>query len=113
MSSKKWLDVIPFDAFNRMLTLGDSCIAKIKSSTSLLGSAIVYEFSGAEDRAVYLGLANTLPGLVGALAPLLGGLLGSFFGYPVMFALSAAMALAGWAVYRFGVSDPRHSPKTT
>jgi MFS family permease len=85
----------------------------MNASQVISGSAIVYEFSGAEDRAVYLGLANTLPGLVGALAPLLGGLLGSFFGYPVMFALSAAMALAGWAVYRFGVSDPRHSPKTT
>lgn len=70
------------------------------------GSALVYEFSGPEDRAIYLGLANTLPGLVGAVAPLLGGVLGSWWGYPPMFALSAAAGLAGWAVYRFGVRSP-------
>jgi MFS family permease len=71
------------------------------------GSALVYEFSAAEDRAVYLGLANTIPGLVGALAPLLGGFLGGLLGYPMLFAISSVVALAGWAVYRFGVNDPR------
>lgn len=74
------------------------------------GNALVYEFCAPADRAVYLGLANTLPGLVGALAPLLGGLLGSLFGYPVLFALSAGVAAAGWAVYRFGGGSPRPEP---
>jgi DHA1 family bicyclomycin/chloramphenicol resistance-like MFS transporter len=73
------------------------------ASQFISGSALVYEFSGTADRAVYLGLANTLPGLVGALAPLVGGLLVGVCGYPVLFVLSAGAALAGWVVYRFGV----------
>jgi len=54
----------------------------------------------------YLGLAQHDPGLVGALAPLLGGFLGVYW-LPHAFAISSVVALAGWAVYRFGVNDPR------
>ncbi len=102
-----WLLAAPW-AFSLIFFLRGAMAA----AQFISGSAIVYEFSSAEDRAVYLGLANTIPGLVGAVAPLLGGFLGTLWGYPAMFALSAAAALAGWIVYRFGVKDPRAAKKT-
>ena len=101
-----WLLAAPW-AFSLIFFLRGA----MSAAQFISGSALVYEFSAAEDRAVYLGLANTIPGLVGAIAPLLGGLLGGLLGYPLLFAVSAVMALAGWAVYRFGVSDPRASLK--
>lgn len=97
-----WLLAAPW-AFSLIFFLRGA----MNAAQFISGTALVYDFSAPEDRAVYLGLANTLPGLVGALAPLLGGFLGTLWGYPVMFGLSAALAVAGWAVYRFGVSDPR------
>jgi MFS family permease len=97
-----WLLAAPW-AFSLIFFLRGAMIA----AQFISGSAIVYEFCSPDERATYLGLANTIPGIVGALAPLLGGLLGSLWGYPVMFGLSAAVALAGWLVYRFGVKDPR------
>ena len=100
-----WLLAAPW-AFSLIFFLRGA----MNAAQFISGSALVYEFCAAEDRAVYLGLANTIPGILGALAPLLGGFLAGFFGYPVLFALSAAVALAGWAVYRFGVRDPRTSP---
>jgi MFS family permease len=101
-----WLLAAPW-AFSLIFFLRGA----MSAAQFISGSALVYEFSAAEDRAVYLGLANTIPGLVGALAPLLGGFLGGLLGYPMLFAISAAAALAGWAVYRFGVGDPRASQK--
>ena len=97
-----WLMAAPW-AFSLIFFLRGA----MSAAQFISGSALVYEFSAAEDRAVYLGLANTIPGFVGAIAPLLGGFLGGLLGYPVLFAISAVVALAGWAVYRFGVSDPR------
>jgi MFS family permease len=97
-----WLLAAPW-AFSLIFFLRGA----MSAAQFISGSALVYEFSAAEDRAVYLGLANTIPGLVGALAPLLGGFLGGLLGYPMLFAISSVVALAGWAVYRFGVNDPR------
>ena len=37
------------------------------------GSRLVYEFSAAEDRALYLGLANSIPGLLGSAPRWLSG----------------------------------------
>ena len=99
-----WLIAAPW-AFSLIFFLRGA----MSAAQFISGSALVYEFSAAEDRAVFLGLANTIPGLVGAIAPLLGGLLGGLLGYPMLFAISGVVALAGWAVYRFGVSDPRAS----
>ena len=101
-----WLLAAPW-AFSLIFFLSGA----MSAAQFISGSALVYEFSAAEDRTVYLGLANTIPGLVGAPAPLLGGFLGGLLGYPMLFAISAVVALAGWAVYRFGVSDPRASQK--
>ena len=103
-----WLLAAPW-AFSLIFFLRGAMTA----AQFISGSAIVYDFCSPEDRATYLGLANTIPGLVAALAPLLGGFLGNLWGYPPMFGLSAGVALAGWLVYRFGVTDPRKSRGTS
>jgi MFS family permease len=69
--------------------------------------SIVYEFTGAENRPTYIGLANTIPGVAGAIAPLLGGWLAGAISYRAMFALAALTGVMSWALLRFTVHEPR------
>lgn len=79
----------------------------VMAGSFISGISIVYEFTGADNRPTYIGLANTIPGVAGALAPLIGGWLASAAGYPVMFILSTVIAAASLAVLRFLVKEPR------
>jgi MFS family permease len=74
------------------------------------GASIAMEFTGPQNRATFLGLANTVPGLAGSLAPLLGGWLAGAFGYQRMFVISLIITAAAYAVLRFAVQDPRRIP---
>lgn len=77
------------------------------------GVSIPLEFSSAEDRPTYIGLANTVPGVASSLAPLLGGWLASTSGYPFVFGISAFISLVGVMLLRFSVQEPRfHRIKT-
>ncbi len=58
----------------------------------------------AGERAVYVGLANTLNGVV-LVAPLLGGWLLTAFSWPVLFVVTAAVSLAG-LLGTFRVHEP-------
>lgn len=80
----------------------------VAAGTFISGISIVLEFTGAEDRPTYIGLANTIPGVAGSIAPLLGGWLAGAFGYPSMFILSVVIGVASLAVLHFAVRDPRH-----
>lgn len=80
----------------------------VNAGTIISGISIVYEFTGAENRPTYIGLANTLPGAAGAIAPLLGGWLAGVVNYQSMFILSAVIAVVSWALLRFAVREPRH-----
>jgi MFS family permease len=73
----------------------------------LSGMSIAMEFSSVEDRPSYIGMANTIPGVAAALAPLFGGWLASVAGYPVMFGLAAGVGLAGFGMLRWSVREPR------
>lgn len=73
--------------------------------------AIVYEFTGAENRPTYIGLANTIPGVAVTLAPLIGGWLARAFGYRWMFGVAAILAAASWLLLRFTVREPRKEPQ--
>lgn len=78
------------------------------SSISLIsGVAIVYEFATVENRPTYIGLANTVPGLAAAIAPLIGGWLASAVSYRAMFVTAAAIGAIGWILLRFTVHEPR------
>jgi MFS family permease len=71
------------------------------------GISIVYEFTGAENRATYIGLANTVPGVAGAIAPLIGGWLVGVTSFQTMFILAGLIGATGWALLHFGVREPR------
>jgi len=61
----------------------------------------------ADSRPTYIGLANTIPGVTGAVAPLLGGLLVGAISYQAMFSLAAVIGAISWALLRFAVREPR------
>ena len=85
----------------------------VNGGTFVSGISIVYEFAGAENRATYIGLANTLPGVAGAIAPLLGGLLAGAMSYQAMFILAVMIGAAGWILLRFAVREPRQMNSST
>ncbi|MGQ9585966.1 MAG: MFS transporter [Anaerolineae bacterium] len=73
----------------------------------LSGTMIILEFTGTEDRPTYAGLANTTNGISIALGPLMGGGLATLVGYPALFLVAMAMALAAFTLVRFLVREPR------
>ena len=79
----------------------------VNAGTFISGISIVYEFTSEESRATYIGLSNTLPGISGSIAPLLGGWLAVVIGYPAMFVLSTLVGVMAWALMRYAVRDPR------
>ncbi len=79
----------------------------VSAGTFISGISIVYEFTAAENRPTYIGLANTIPGIVVAVAPLLGGWLAGATSYRSMFILSAIAAAAAWLLLHFAVREPR------
>jgi MFS family permease len=80
----------------------------VNAGTFISGISIVYEFTDAENRPTYIGLANTIPGVAGAVAPLIGGWLAAAISYQVMFILAAIIGVLSWVLLRFAVRDPRH-----
>ena len=78
------------------------------AGSMISGISLPMEFCESEDRPTYIGLANTIPGVAAAIAPLLGGWMASTAGYPPMFAVSAVIAAASLVVLHFAVREPRH-----
>ncbi|MFN8444741.1 MAG: MFS transporter [Caldilineaceae bacterium] len=79
----------------------------VNACTFVSGISIVYEFTDAETRPTYIGLANTIPGVAGALAPLLAGWLVGSVSYQAMFTLSALLGVVSWLLLHLAVSEPR------
>ena len=80
----------------------------VSAGSFISGISIVYEFTDAEDRPTYIGLANTIPGVMGAVAPLIGGWLAVMISYQSMFALAAIIGVISLVLLRFTVREPRH-----
>jgi MFS family permease len=72
------------------------------------GLSLPLEFSEPQDRPTFIGLASTLPGLAGTIAPLLAGLLASLIGYPLLFAITTGIAMIAFGMMKWLVRDPRH-----
>ncbi len=70
------------------------------------GILINLEFSRAEHRPTYVGIANTTMGIGGILAPLIGGAI-ALIGYNSLFAVSAFFALFALGMMVFIVNEPR------
>jgi MFS family permease len=81
----------------------------VNAGTFISGISIVYEFTDAENRPTYIGLANTIPGIAGAIAPLIGGWLVGVISYQAMFIISAVIGALSWALLRFAVREPRYT----
>jgi MFS family permease len=79
----------------------------VNAGTFISGISIVYEFTDAENRPTYIGLANTIPGIAGSIAPLIGGWLVGAVSYKSMFILSFIIGIISWALLRFTVHEPR------
>jgi len=75
----------------------------------LSGIMIAFEFSAPEARPTYIGLNNTVSGVVAAVAPILGGWLAQVVGYRFLFAVAAGIGLVGFAFLRWMVREPRQS----
>jgi len=80
----------------------------VNAGTFISCISIVYEFTDAENRPTYIGLANTIPGIAAAVAPMIGGWLAGAINYRVMFIVAALVGVMSWALLRFGVHDPRY-----
>ncbi|NLF63159.1 MAG: MFS transporter [Chloroflexi bacterium] len=81
-------------------------------SMMVSGILVVLEFSPPARRPTYTGLANSIVGVAGFTAPLLGGVLariglGGGMGYRLLFALSAAAGLSGLVLLAVWVKEPR------
>jgi len=77
-----------------------------------IGFTISLEFGTEEHRPVYVGMSNTLIAPSTILAPLLGGLLADFSGYPTMFIVSAIFAGISILILSILVKDPaNHRPE--
>jgi MFS family permease len=85
----------------------------VSAGTFISGISIVYEFTDAENRPTYIGLANTIPGIVVALAPLFGGWLAGVMSYQWMFIISAIIGVISLGLLRFSVHEPRTSGSLT
>jgi len=85
----------------------------VNAGTFISGISIVYEFTDAENRPTYIGLANTIPGVVMSVAPLIGGWLAGAISYRMMFILSAIIGTVSWFVLHFAVREPRKVKSST
>jgi len=72
------------------------------------GIMIVLEFCEPERRPTYIGIANTIAGLGGVVAPLLGTFLARA-DYGLLFAMSAALSLLALVLLRWWVVEPRRA----
>jgi MFS family permease len=79
----------------------------VNAGTFISGISIVYEFTEAENRPTYIGLANTIPGIAVTIAPLIGGWLAGAVSYQSMFILSAVIGAVSWVLLRYAVREPR------
>jgi MFS family permease len=85
----------------------------VNAGTFISGISIVYEFTDAENRPTYIGLANTIPGIAASLAPLIGGWLAGAMSYRSMFIFSALIGAVSWVILRFAVREPRKMKSLT
>ena len=72
------------------------------------GLSLPLEFSAPQDRPTFIGLASTMPGLAGMIAPLLAGTLAGMLGYPLLFLIATLLAISAFGMMKWLVRDPRH-----
>jgi MFS family permease len=76
------------------------------------GMSLPLEFSEPMNRPTYIGLASTIAGVAGALAPIIAGTIASTTGYPTLFTISAIIAMVALILMHWLVREPRHAHKS-
>lgn len=89
------------------LALSFALLGIYNASDSTSSLNIVLEFCSPADRPTFIGLANTLVGIVITIAPLLGGLLANLIGFQPLFILAALVGIVGASLLFFWVREPR------
>jgi len=85
-----------------------AAVGALSSSDIVSGVNIALEFGHSDDRPTYIGLANTIPGLAAAIAPMVGGWIASHAEYPAAFASGALLSAAALAFLHYAVTEPRN-----
>lgn len=65
------------------------------------------EFSSRALRPTYIGLNNTVAGVISLVAPLLGSAIASITSYPILFGISAVLGLVSFGILHWLVREPR------
>lgn len=74
------------------------------------GLLVALEFAPVHQRRpIYIGITNTVLGVAGLAAPLLGGWI-AFTNYELVFGLSIALSIVGLLLLLFWIHDPRYRP---
>jgi len=89
-----------------------AAVGAFSASDILSMIGIVMEFGNPVDGTTYFGLANTIPGLFAAVAPVIGGWLASRVDYRMTFAVAAGLSVVAWAVLHWRVQEPRETSAT-
>jgi MFS family permease len=97
-----WIAPSPLWFYGVFGLLGMAIGARIVS-----GVMISMEFSPAAQRPTYIGISNTVAGIGGGLAPLLGGWFANY-SYNWLFFLSSAVGLSSFILLHWFVREPRH-----
>jgi MFS family permease len=84
-----------------------AAIGALTAAEVVSSIGIAMEFGTPEERPTYLGLANTIPGLFSAVAPLLGGWIASRATYAALFVTALLFSAVAWATLRWLVQEPR------
>lgn len=85
-----------------------AAIGMVTAADILSSIMIPMEFASAEERPTYIGLANTIPGLFSAVAPLLGGWIASRGSYGTLFLTATVLSLLSWLTLHWLVQEPRN-----
>jgi MFS family permease len=88
-------------------------IGAAQSGYLMASTNLVMEFGHRHDVPMRMAISNTAEGIMGALAPLAGGILSVAFGYPAAFAATLACVAASLVVLLWKVDEPRRRPPTS
>ena len=85
-------------------------IGAAQSGYLMASTNLVMEFGHRHDVPMRMAISNTAEGIMGALAPLAGGILSVAFGYPAAFVATLACVAASLVVLLWKVDEPRRRP---
>nr|MBC7245190.1 MFS transporter [Chloroflexota bacterium] len=84
-------------------------IGSVVAADILSSIMIPMEFAVPDERPMYIGLANTIPGLFSAIAPLFGGWIASRGSYQTLFLTATVFSSLSWAMLHWLVKEPRNA----